>query len=138
MANSLYRLLGTRIGNGYERAKSRRHIFRDFVDATAHVTLDKKKILLRFQKPADNPLLLAADFNKTDVAKPWFGYKHLHLPVRLNHSVMLTQKTYMGIQASVIHLFQPLTVSTLERRASWLYRCLRFVRQTGSLHPRYA
>ena len=34
MASSLYRLLAVRIGNGYETAKSR-HLFRDFVDATA-------------------------------------------------------------------------------------------------------
>ena len=34
MASSLYRLLAGRIGRGYEHAKSR-HLFRDFVDATA-------------------------------------------------------------------------------------------------------
>lgn len=78
MASSLYRLLATRIGNGYERAKSR-HIFRDFIDATAQITIDKKDILVRFQKRAHNPLLLAADFDKTDVAIPWLGKKHLHL-----------------------------------------------------------
>src|SRR5438034_8329734 len=38
MASSLYRLLAERIGRGYEHAKSR-HLFRDFVDATAHVTV---------------------------------------------------------------------------------------------------
>jgi hypothetical protein len=38
MASSLYRLLGARIGNGYAAAKSR-HIFRDFVDATANIDL---------------------------------------------------------------------------------------------------
>ena len=38
MASSLYRLLGHRIGNGYETAKSR-HLFRDLVDATAQVTI---------------------------------------------------------------------------------------------------
>lgn len=78
MASSLYRLLGARIGNGYEKAKSR-HIFRDFVDATAQVTIDGENILVRFQKRAHNPLLLAADFGKTDVAIPWLGKKHLRL-----------------------------------------------------------
>src|SRR4051812_13311298 len=34
MASSLYRLLAARIGHGYESAKSR-HLFRDFIDATA-------------------------------------------------------------------------------------------------------
>ena len=78
MASSLYRLLGARIGNGYERAKSR-HIFRDFVDATADVSIDEHTVLVRFQKRAHNPLLLAADFAKTDVPIPWLGNKHLRL-----------------------------------------------------------
>ena len=38
MASSLYRLLAARIGNGYESAKSR-HLFRDFIDASAGVTI---------------------------------------------------------------------------------------------------
>jgi hypothetical protein len=38
MASSLYRLLAGRIGNGYEHAKSR-HLFRDFIDASAKVTI---------------------------------------------------------------------------------------------------
>jgi hypothetical protein len=78
MASSLYRLLGARIGNGYQRAKSR-HIFRDFVDATADVSIEEKAIVVRFQKRAHNPLLLAADFAKTDVPIPWLGNKHLRL-----------------------------------------------------------
>lgn len=78
MASSLYRLLGARIGNGYERAKSR-HIFRDFVDATAQVSIEEQAIEVRFQKRAHNPLLLAADFAKTDVVIPWLDNKHLHL-----------------------------------------------------------
>jgi hypothetical protein len=78
MASSLYRLLGARIGNGYERAKSR-HIFRDFVDATAEVSIEENAILVRFQKRAHNPLLLAADFAKTDAPIPWLGNKHLRL-----------------------------------------------------------
>jgi hypothetical protein len=36
MSSSLYRLLAVRVGNGYEVAKSR-HLFRDFIDATAVV-----------------------------------------------------------------------------------------------------
>ena len=78
MASSLYRLFGARIGNGYARAKSR-HLFRDFIDATAQVTLSENEIVVRFQKRAHNPLLLAADFAKTDVPIPWLGGKHLRL-----------------------------------------------------------
>src|SRR3989337_2149074 len=76
MASSLYRLLGARIGNGYERAKSS-HTFRDFVIATASLSIDERQILVRFQKRAHNPLLLAADFAKTEVAIPWLARKKL-------------------------------------------------------------
>jgi hypothetical protein len=42
-ASSLYRLLAGRIGNGYEHAKSR-HLFRDFIDASAKVTITESEI----------------------------------------------------------------------------------------------
>jgi hypothetical protein len=54
MASSLYRLLGSELGKEYQRAKSR-HIFRDFIDATASVTIDASAITIRFQKRAHNP-----------------------------------------------------------------------------------
>lgn len=78
MASCLYRLLGCRIGHGYEKAKAR-HLFRDFIDATATVSVAAKDITVRFQKRAHNPLLLAAGFDKTDIKVPWLGGKHLHL-----------------------------------------------------------
>ena len=49
MASSLYRLLGSRLGNGYQLAKAD-HIFRDFVDASPQVSLTGKDLLVRFQK----------------------------------------------------------------------------------------
>jgi hypothetical protein len=76
MASSLYRLLGTRIGHGYETAKSR-HLFDDFIDATATVMLTEHEVVVRFQKRAHNPFLLATDFDKTDVKVPWLGRKRL-------------------------------------------------------------
>jgi len=78
MASSLYRLFGARIGNGYERAKSR-HLFRDFINATAHITVNGRDIVVRFPKRAHNPLLLAADYANTRVRIPWLGDKRLQL-----------------------------------------------------------
>ncbi len=78
MASSLYRLLAVRIGNGYEIAKSR-HLFRDFIDASADITITEEAIVVKFQKRAHNPLLIAAGFDKTDVAIPWLGGKRLRL-----------------------------------------------------------
>lgn len=78
MASSLYRLLARKIGNGYEQSKSR-HIFRDFIDATAHVRILKKQITVKFQKRSHNPLLIAAGFDKTDTKIPWLAGKGLRI-----------------------------------------------------------
>ena len=78
MASSLYRLLAGRIGRGYQQAKSR-HLFRDFVDATAQVTIAESEIVVRYQKRAHNPLLVAAGFDTTETVIPWLGRKRLKL-----------------------------------------------------------
>lgn len=78
MASSLYRLLGARIGRGYETAKAR-HIFRDFVEATAEIVIGEEDIEIRFQKRAHNPLLLAAGFAKDEPRVHWLGGKRLRL-----------------------------------------------------------
>jgi hypothetical protein len=78
MASSLYRLLAVRLGNGYEVAKSR-HLFRDFIDASAEVSITDAEIVVKFQKRAHNPLLIAAEFDRTDVAVPWLRNKRLRL-----------------------------------------------------------
>ncbi len=54
-------------------------MFRDFVDATAKVIIGDGEILVKFQKRAHNPLLVAAGFDQTDVAIPWLGGKRLRL-----------------------------------------------------------
>ena len=76
MASSLYRLLGSRIGQGYETAKSR-HLFRDFIDATATIQIDQRELVVRFQKRAHNPLLTATGFANTNIPIPWIGGKRL-------------------------------------------------------------
>ena len=78
MASSLYRLLACRIGNGYDHAKSR-HLFRDFVEASAGITITTDKIMVRYQKRAHNPLLIAAGFDRTNVVVRWLGGKRLRL-----------------------------------------------------------
>jgi len=78
LASSLYRLLGRRVANGYETAKSA-HIFRDLIDATAQVTITATEIEVRFQKRAHNPLLLAAGFDQTDLPVPWLDNRRLRL-----------------------------------------------------------
>jgi len=76
MASSLYRLLGTKVGNGYQKAKSR-HIFRDLIDATATIIIGDQDIIIRFQKRAHNPMLIAAGFDKIHTPIPWLHNKRL-------------------------------------------------------------
>lgn len=78
MASSLYRLPAGRIGRGYEHTVSR-HLFRDFVDATAEVEITESAIVVRYQKRAHNPLLIAAGFDTAETVIPWLGRKRLRL-----------------------------------------------------------
>jgi len=78
MASSLYRMLAGRIGQGYEHTESR-HLFQDFVDAAAKVKITESEIVVRYQKRAHNPLLVAAGFDRTDTVIPWLGGKRLQL-----------------------------------------------------------
>ena len=78
MASSLYRLIALKIAKGYEKAKSR-HIFRDFIDATANISITEKDVAVNFQKRAHNPLLIAANFDKIVTPIPWLNNKKLHI-----------------------------------------------------------
>ncbi len=78
MASSLYRLLASNIGNGYQTARSR-HIFRDFIDATAVVQIGEHHIQVKFQKRAHNPYLIGAGFAERETVIPWLGGKTLRL-----------------------------------------------------------
>jgi hypothetical protein len=78
MASSLYRLFALKLKNGYQRAHSR-HLFRDFVDATAAVSISASALEVRFQKRAHNPLLMAAGLDRTEQPIPWLGNKRLRL-----------------------------------------------------------
>jgi transposase len=78
MASSLYRLIALKIAKGYEKAKSR-HIFRDFIDATANISITEKDVAVNFQKRAHNPLLIAANFDKSVTPIPWLQNRKLHI-----------------------------------------------------------
>jgi len=78
MGSSLYRLLGEKIGGAYATAESR-HIFRDFVEASARVRISDDEVAVQFGKRAHNPLLVEAGFAETNVAVPWWGGRRLKL-----------------------------------------------------------
>jgi energy-coupling factor transporter ATP-binding protein EcfA2 len=78
MASSLYRLLGVKVGNGFETAESK-HIFRDLVNATANLRITENDIAVHFHKRAHNPQLIAADFPNIDIPVPWLDNRRLRL-----------------------------------------------------------
>ena len=55
MASSLYRLLAVRIGNGYEAAKSR-HLFRDFIDASADISITEDEVVVQVPEACPQPI----------------------------------------------------------------------------------
>ncbi len=59
-----------------ETAKSR-HIFQDFINATADITITDKDVLVKFQKRAHNPFLLASGFGSLKTPIPWWDNKIL-------------------------------------------------------------
>jgi hypothetical protein len=83
--------LGEQLGNGYATAKSQ-HIFRDFINAVAHVMVTEPESLERFQKRAHNPLLLAAGFDKIQSvgALAWKSAPAAGLRVAVGSPVQLT------------------------------------------------
>ena len=66
LTSSLYHLLGQDVGPGYEVAKSR-HIFRDLINTSAHIRLNKKMIRVQLSRRADNSLLITADLLDKEV-----------------------------------------------------------------------
>ena len=76
MASSLDRYLGQHIGNGYQTVKSS-HLFRDFIDASATIEINERAVWVHFQKRTHHPLLVAEDFQKTDIRIPRLGGKRL-------------------------------------------------------------
>jgi len=78
IASSLYRLFAAQIGGAYTTAESR-HIWRDFIDTSARVTITDDTVEVRFGKRAHNPYLLDAGFAETDVPVPWWAGRRLRL-----------------------------------------------------------
>ena len=78
MASSLCRFLGMEIGKGYQTGTSR-HLFRDFVEATAQVHIPKKEIVVQFQKGAHKSLLQGIGTFFLSKPKAWLGGKRRQL-----------------------------------------------------------
>ncbi len=74
MASAPYRLLGVRVGNGFEIAKART-LFRKLVHISASIEITASEIVVSLGRRANNPLLLAAGFA---------DLRQMQIPVNLN------------------------------------------------------
>ncbi len=78
MASGLYRILGIRVGQGFEAAKART-IFRKLVNASAAVRITGDEIIVTLGRRANNPLLIAARYGETAQPIPWLRNRTLRI-----------------------------------------------------------
>ena len=78
MGSSLYRLFGARAGGPYTTAESR-HIWRDFINTSARITITPDTVEVRYGKRAHNPYLLDAGLADTEIPIPWWHNRKLKL-----------------------------------------------------------
>ena len=78
MASSLCRILGIRVGQGFEVAKVRT-IFRKLVNASAAIRITEDEIIVTLGRRANNPLLLAARYAEIAQPIPWLGNRTLRI-----------------------------------------------------------
>ena len=80
VATALYRMLAHLLP-GYEAAKSRQ-LFRHFLNTTAQVEINDKRVQVTLPKRAHNPLLIAAGFSEKSTPIPWWQRLPLHIQFR--------------------------------------------------------
>jgi hypothetical protein len=76
MASCLYRMMGERIGRGYERAHARQ-IFRKLLDVPGEIQIGGKDIVVSLAKHAHNPLLAASGLADKPTVMPWLDGRRL-------------------------------------------------------------
>jgi hypothetical protein len=76
MAAALYKLMAARIGREYERAQAKK-IFRNLLDVSATVIVCDDEVVVKLDKRAHNPYLVASGLAEKPTPMPWFGNKKL-------------------------------------------------------------
>lgn len=80
LASGIYRLFARAL-RGYEHAQARQ-IFRRFLDTTARVTIDERRVVVQLPRRAYNPILLDADLVGKRTKIPWWGGRTLTIEMR--------------------------------------------------------
>jgi len=78
IASVLYRLLGRRIGDGFEVAEART-LFRRLIPKRADIRLTDTHIEVTFPRRAHNPHLIKANYHRLEQPIPWLDNKILKI-----------------------------------------------------------
>ena len=78
MASVLYRLMGVRVGQGYEKAEART-LYRDLMRHTGKVTITQNEILVQLRARAKDSYLIAAGYPELHQKIPWLNNKTLRV-----------------------------------------------------------
>ncbi len=78
MASVLYRLLGVRVGHGYEKSEART-LYRDLVKHNGNVTITQDEILVQLRARAKTNYLIAAGYPELRQRIPWLNNKILRV-----------------------------------------------------------
>ena len=78
IASVLYRLLGLRVGHGFDVAEART-LFRNLVPSRAKITLTNQEIIVTYPRRAHNPHLMDANYHNLQQPIPWLNNKILTL-----------------------------------------------------------
>jgi hypothetical protein len=81
MASCLYRMMGEKIGRGYERAHARQ-IFRKLLDVPGEIQIGAEEIVITLAKHAHNPLLAASGLTDKPTPMPWLQGRRLVIHLR--------------------------------------------------------
>lgn len=81
MASTLYHLLATKVGAGYDHAQAKT-LFRNLLDVSATVAIEPQRVVVTLDKRAHSPFLVKSRLADSPTPMPWFGNKALHLQFR--------------------------------------------------------
>jgi len=78
MASTLYRLMGVRVGDGYETAEART-IYRDLARLSGKIILTDDEVIVRLRNRAKTGYLIAAGYQNFREKIPWLNNKTLRV-----------------------------------------------------------
>ena len=80
MASSLYRMMAEKIGREYARAQPKT-IFRNLLDLSGTVTIEPQRIIVRLDKRAHDPYLVASGVLDKPTRVPWLANRQLFIHI---------------------------------------------------------